>query len=39
LETTRTTYKNNIFFLAAQPRGVSASAGVLPAGQVERLKS
>jgi len=30
LKTTKTTCKNNILFLAAKPRGVLESAGVLP---------
>ena len=34
LETTETTCKNNILFLAAKPRGVLESAGVLPAVEV-----
>jgi len=31
LETTKTTCKNNILFLAVKPRGVLESAGMLPA--------
>jgi hypothetical protein len=34
LETTETTCKNNILFLAAKLRGVSESAGALPAVEV-----
>jgi len=33
LKTTKTTCKNNILFLAAKPRGVLESAGVLPAAK------
>jgi hypothetical protein len=33
LETTKTTCKNNILFLAAKPRGAPEPAGVLPAAK------